>query len=1223
MFGDLFEEDEDFSFLSSSPNTNSKKSHSKDSETPEPRGDTQLSGLRNQGGTCYLNSLLQTLFFTPELREALFALGPKELGSLEDKDTPESQVRIIPLQLQRLFAQLLLLDQQALSTTDLTNSFGWNSSEETSQHDVQELNRILFSALESSLEGTSGHDLIQRLYHGTIVNCIQCKECGYISERQEDFLDLTVAVKGMCSLEESLCSMYLEEEQFDGDNLYRCGSCAKLVPATKSAKLGKLPPFLTISLLRFNFDFVKCERYKETARYTFPTRLNIRPFCEQHFLEDSVYAYELFSVIIHKGGCYGGHYHAYIRDVDELGHWGLKEEAKKTTPAQESENKQDCPIVALASIIAEAGADKMVAVDQLGQKLLEYMGTSWNKTYRKQYGAIHKFLRSHPSVFQISSDGSLVGLAHSVPDAIDSNPQTSRPGTPEKSQAPSRSGSHWFDFNDSKVEPICEKDIEKQFQGKESAYMLFYRKCQLNRPPEAKGNARFGVTEYILNEMDQANIKLQIKRTESDLELNRIDLRLHLSSHYQYENGALHPTLPQNNCALKIAIDRRGTVENLKQITFQLLDESVEGQVLSIARVLPAGLHIFQDLIDAKMDLVTAGITDGSDIFVWDGKQLGGVLIHSGEEFAPVLLTILRPVLQTNSSARYSESQRVFTSCAHLKHIQEELAGPTHKESVLCFPSTDNSEQWSFYSSEDSTKSLKQLGLRDGSSVLLFDTRDDGEAFFAAERHSSKDSMQNFLMVQDWCRQQDEKETVTIVIAPNATVQDIRVKAVELLQLEEDCKKYDTCLRPLNKKEKLLPPVPESLTVQEAELKYGCTLGLCKGKAPSSSEIFLYFISGSDLQEGSEQEIILEDTLTVRQSLERMLLKAGLPGEAGWHLRKMDWCYEAGEALNDEDSTLKELNICAGETLVITEGKLPPKGFLKLFIWLYCPRTQQDAINHVASAQATLQTSTTEDDSVQEGGTSDYCSVGQIEISGDLSLQDVKMQIMTLPVVEALEIPSPGLLRVWTMENKLLGKILRSPQMLLSEYKLGSKPALCIEPLQVEECLGPKDLVLRVQLSVPGERRYFPPVDIVWDISRDCTAPALLQRIAMHCSLPTDKVEIAKYFPEKYEWLPISSWTQHVSKKRKKKKMESLQGAPYHIKDGDIIGVKNLLLDDWTDFNSEIDRIAKEKQQLPGNGNKSQRTEGLQNNPSGSHGKAHPKARKAETSLSIRVGAFR
>lgn len=57
-------------------------------------------------------------------------------------------------------------------------------SQGTNQHDVQELNRILFSALEHSLVGTTGSTLIHRLYHGTIVNSIVCKECGNVSQRQ-------------------------------------------------------------------------------------------------------------------------------------------------------------------------------------------------------------------------------------------------------------------------------------------------------------------------------------------------------------------------------------------------------------------------------------------------------------------------------------------------------------------------------------------------------------------------------------------------------------------------------------------------------------------------------------------------------------------------------------------------------------------------------------------------------------------------------------------------------------------------------------------------------------------------------------------------------------------------------------------------------------------------------------------------------------------------------
>ena len=48
--------------------------------------------------------------------------------------------------------------------------------------------------------------------------------------------------------------------------------------------------------------------------------------------------------------------------------------------------------------------------------------------------------------------------------------------------------------------------------------------------------------------------------------------------------------------------------------------------------------------------------------------------------------------------------------------------------------------------------------------------------------------------------------------------------------------------------------------------------------------------------------------------------------------------------------------------------------------------------------------------------------------------------------------------------------------------------------------------------------------DLVWDTSRGWTAGSLRQRVADVYSLPVEKIEIAKYFPEKFEWLPISSW---------------------------------------------------------------------------------------------------
>lgn len=249
-------------------------------QPPAKRAKCGLCGISNQGATCYLNSLLQTLFFTTEFRDALFSLGELELGSLT-KRNPGVKVRVIPLQLQKLFARLLMSDRQSVLTTELTDSFGWINNEALQQHDVQELNRILFSAIEDSLVGTSGRHLINQLYHGTIVNQIECSVCGKISEREEDFLDLSVAVSGTSSLESGLRNNYCDTETMSGKNQYRCENCHKLVDAKKGARLRSLPQILTISLLRFSFDLIKMDRYKETGKFVFPTSLDMSPYEEK------------------------------------------------------------------------------------------------------------------------------------------------------------------------------------------------------------------------------------------------------------------------------------------------------------------------------------------------------------------------------------------------------------------------------------------------------------------------------------------------------------------------------------------------------------------------------------------------------------------------------------------------------------------------------------------------------------------------------------------------------------------------------------------------------------------------------------------------------------------------------------------------------------------------------------------------------------------------------
>jgi ubiquitin carboxyl-terminal hydrolase 47 len=83
-----------------------------------------------------LNSLLQTQIMTPEFRNALHKWEFDEIDPL--------------FQLQRLFFRLQTSPMASVETTELTRSFGWDSNNSWTQHDVQELCRDMFDALEQA-----------------------------------------------------------------------------------------------------------------------------------------------------------------------------------------------------------------------------------------------------------------------------------------------------------------------------------------------------------------------------------------------------------------------------------------------------------------------------------------------------------------------------------------------------------------------------------------------------------------------------------------------------------------------------------------------------------------------------------------------------------------------------------------------------------------------------------------------------------------------------------------------------------------------------------------------------------------------------------------------------------------------------------------------------------------------------------------------------------------
>ena len=272
---------------------------------------TGYVGLRNQGATCYMNSLLQVLYFTNVLRKCVYKM-PTEA---------DDSTKSVGLALQRVFYDLQFLDK-AVGTKKLTKSFGWETLDSFMQHDVQEFLRVLLDKLEIKMKGTCVAGIIPKLFEGKTLSYIRCKNVDYTSSRTETYYDIQLNIKGQKTIMDSFKD-YVKTENLDGDNKYDAGTHG-LQDAEKGILFKKLPPILHLHLMRFQYDPVTDSSVKFNDRFEFTENLDLSEFLQNpEATQDEAMevdgeekldlgTYVLHAVLVHSGDNHGGHYVVFI-----------------------------------------------------------------------------------------------------------------------------------------------------------------------------------------------------------------------------------------------------------------------------------------------------------------------------------------------------------------------------------------------------------------------------------------------------------------------------------------------------------------------------------------------------------------------------------------------------------------------------------------------------------------------------------------------------------------------------------------------------------------------------------------------------------------------------------------------------------------------------------------------------------------------------------------------